>query len=44
MVEEGDTIRKGQVLAVLENEDYRAEVLSAASRSAARKKRRCEKW
>lgn len=28
-VEEGDTVRKGQVLAVLENDDYRAEVLSA---------------
>jgi HlyD family secretion protein len=28
-VEEGDTIRKGQVLAVLENADYKAEVLSA---------------
>src|SRR2546426_3683231 len=25
-VEEGDTVRKGQVLAVLQNEDYRAEV------------------
>ncbi len=28
-VDEGDTVRKGQVLAVLENDDYRAEVLSA---------------
>ena len=29
LVEEGDRIRKGQVLAVLENDDYRAEVLAA---------------
>jgi HlyD family secretion protein len=29
LVEEGDQIRKGQVLAVLENDDYRAEVLAA---------------
>ena len=28
-VEEGDTIRKGQLLAVLENDDYRAEVMSS---------------
>jgi HlyD family secretion protein len=28
-VEEGDSIRKGQVLAVLENDDYRAQVRSA---------------
>jgi HlyD family secretion protein len=28
-VEEGDTVRKGQVVAVLENDDYRAQVLSA---------------
>ena len=28
-VEEGDHVRKGQVLAVLENDDYRAEVLAA---------------
>ena len=28
-VEEGDSIRKGQVLAVLENDDYRAQVASA---------------
>jgi HlyD family secretion protein len=28
-VEEGDTVHKGQVLAVLENDDYRAQVLSA---------------
>lgn len=28
-VEEGNPVRKGQVLAVLENDDYRAEVLSA---------------
>jgi len=28
-VEEGDAIHKGQVLAVLENDDYRAQVLSA---------------
>ena len=28
-VEEGDTVHKGQLLAVLENDDYRAEVLSA---------------
>jgi HlyD family secretion protein len=30
-VEEGDAIRKGQVLAVLENDDYRADVTSAAA-------------
>jgi HlyD family secretion protein len=30
-VEEGDAIRKGQVLAELENDDYRAEVASAAA-------------
>ena len=29
LVEEGDHVRKGQVLAVLENDDYRAEVLAA---------------
>jgi HlyD family secretion protein len=29
LVEEGDTIHKGQVLAVLENDDYRAEVSAA---------------
>jgi multidrug efflux pump subunit AcrA (membrane-fusion protein) len=29
LVEEGDHIRKGQVLAVLENDDYRAQVLAA---------------
>ena len=29
LVEEGDHIRKGQVLAVLENDDYRAEVPAA---------------
>lgn len=29
LVDEGDHIRKGQVLAVLENDDYRAEVLAA---------------
>jgi HlyD family secretion protein len=29
LVEEGDHIRKGEVLAVLENDDYRAEVLAA---------------
>ena len=28
-VEEGDRVRKGQVLAILENSDYRAELLSA---------------
>ncbi len=28
-VEEGDSIRRGQVLAILENNDYRAQVLSA---------------
>jgi ABC exporter DevB family membrane fusion protein len=32
-VEEGDTVRKGQVLAVLENDDYRAEVLSAEAQA-----------
>ncbi len=35
-VEEGDTVRKGQVLAVLENDDYRAEVLSAEAEVRAR--------
>ena len=35
-VEEGDPVRKGQVLAVLENDDYRAE-LASASRAGARK-------
>ncbi|MGA8313754.1 MAG: efflux RND transporter periplasmic adaptor subunit [Terriglobales bacterium] len=35
-VEEGDTVRKGQVLAVLQNEDYRAEVLSAQAQVLAK--------
>ncbi len=30
-VEEGDPVRKGQVLAVLENDDYRAELASASA-------------
>ena len=35
-VEEGDTVRKGQVLAVLQNDDYRAEVLSARAQVLAK--------
>jgi ABC exporter DevB family membrane fusion protein len=35
-VEEGDAIRRGQILAVLMNGDYRAEVLSARAQVAAR--------
>ena len=35
-VEEGDHVRRGQVLAVLENSDYRAEVLSAQAEVQAR--------
>ncbi len=35
-VEEGDTIRKGQVLAELENADYRAQVASAQAEVAAK--------
>ena len=35
-VEEGDSVRKGQVLAVLENDDYRAEVLSAEAEVGAK--------
>lgn len=35
-VEEGDAVRKGQVLAVLENDDYRADVLSAEAGLAAK--------
>ncbi len=35
-VEEGDTVRKGQVLAVLQNDDYRAEVLSAEAQVRAK--------
>src|SRR6202162_55187 len=35
-VEEGDTVRKGQVLAVLQNDDYRAEVLSAQAQVLAK--------
>jgi len=35
-VEEGDTVRKGQVLAVLQNDDYRAEVLSARAQVRAK--------
>ncbi len=35
-VEEGDTVRKGQVLAVLQNDDYRAEVLSAEAQVLAK--------
>jgi HlyD family secretion protein len=36
-VEEGDHVRKGQVLAVLENDDYRAEVLSAEAEVSSKK-------
>ena len=36
LVEEGDHIRKGQVLAVLENDDYRAEVHAAQADLSAR--------
>ncbi|HEX5734212.1 MAG TPA: HlyD family efflux transporter periplasmic adaptor subunit [Blastocatellia bacterium] len=36
-VEEGDSVRKGQVVAVLENDDYRARVASAEARVAERK-------
>lgn len=36
-VEEGDSVRKGQVMAVLENDDYRARVASAEARVAERK-------
>lgn len=36
-VEEGDSVRKGQVIAVLENDDYRARVASAEARVAERK-------
>ena len=35
-VEEGDTVRKGQVLAVLQNDDYRAEVLSGEAQVLAK--------
>ena len=35
-VEEGDTVRQGQVLAVLQNDDYRAEVLSAGAQVLAK--------
>lgn len=35
-VEEGDTIRRGEVLAILENDDYRAQVLSAQAAVTAR--------
>lgn len=35
-VEEGDTVRQGQVLAVLQNDDYRAEVLSAEAQVLAK--------
>jgi HlyD family secretion protein len=35
-VEEGDTVRKGQVLAVLQNDDYRAEVLSGEAQVQAK--------
>jgi ABC exporter DevB family membrane fusion protein len=35
-VEEGDTVRRGQVLAVLQNDDYRAEVLSAEAQVLAK--------
>jgi HlyD family secretion protein len=38
-VEEGDPVHKGQVLAVLENDDYRAEVLSARADVAAKEAR-----
>jgi len=36
LVEEGDAIHKGQVLAVLENDDYRAEVSAAAAQVSTR--------
>src|ERR1043165_8821942 len=35
-VEEGDVIRRGQVLAVLENDDYRAQVASAEAQVRAK--------
>jgi HlyD family secretion protein len=35
-VEEGDTVRKGQVLAVLQNDDYRAELLSGEAQVLAK--------
>src|SRR5260221_13278674 len=35
-VEEGDVIHRGQVLAVLENDDYRAQVLSAEAQVRAK--------
>ena len=35
-VEEGDSVRKGQVIAVLENDDYRAQVASGEARLAER--------
>jgi len=35
-VEEGDVIRRGQVLAVLQNDDYRAQVLSAEAEVSAK--------
>jgi HlyD family secretion protein len=35
-VEEGDTVHQGQVLAVLQNDDYRAEVLSAQAQVLAK--------
>lgn len=35
-VEEGDAIHRGQVLAILENDDYRAEVLSAEAQVKAK--------
>ena len=36
-VEEGDSVRKGQVIAVLENDDYRAQVAAAEARVAERR-------
>jgi HlyD family secretion protein len=36
-VEEGDSVRKGQVVAVLENDDYRARVASAEARVVERR-------
>ncbi|HVF90358.1 MAG TPA: efflux RND transporter periplasmic adaptor subunit [Blastocatellia bacterium] len=37
LVEEGDAVKSGQVLAVLENDDFRAQVASAEARLAQRK-------
>jgi HlyD family secretion protein len=55
-VEEGDSVRRGEVLAVLENDDYRAQVASAEARlsqkeaelrrvnNGARRQERLEVW